>query len=109
LTKAQAAERVRKLRALADPSRGGSPAERATAKAKADKLVAEHGIDERESAPRRSRRAPVETPSGVMSPFDLFTDFESPQYTFDRKTGKATGACRVVYWRNEWNWHIVVG
>ena len=60
MDRAAAVRLVTKLEALADPARGGTPAERATARAKADTLIRKHRLDRRETCQT--------TPPGAGSP-----------------------------------------
>lgn len=98
MTRAQAAERIRKLRALADPARGGSPAERATAKRKADELMARHGLRVRRAARRNYRQPPPVRPQRIFV----------ADWSFNIKSGEHSDNVTVHYHNSPGSWKITV-
>jgi hypothetical protein len=101
MTPEKAASLVSKLEALADPARGGTASERATAQRKAADLRRRFNLD------RPSFSAPRAGPAPRSGP--IFTAPRSgPAWEFNVKTGKGSKNVRVDYYRNRANWRIEV-
>jgi len=99
MERADAIRLIPKLRALADPKRGGTPSERAVAAAKAERLARRFGIQEHETyrrpAPRsRGFRAPAQGPA--------------QGWAFDPNTGEASENVKVHRYDSRSSWKIEI-
>jgi hypothetical protein len=112
LNRAQAAERLTKLRAMADPERGASPAERKVAKRKMAELLERFpGLPVKRTPSRRRVHRTVYTAPSRQGPVTVVAAFASERHGnwhFDPKTGEARGNVQVHSYSNRWNWHIEV-
>jgi hypothetical protein len=113
VTRDQAARRIAKLRAMANPAGGATPAERRLAAEKASKLEREHGLRTR-SKPRRSRSrrrgtgpGPSPTPSFPYMP-NVTSTIAQMDWQFNAKTGEHTDNVKVHSYRDMSNWKIEV-
>lgn len=89
---------ARKLTALADPTRGGTPAERALADAKAKRLIERHGLRGHELRERTRERRPFTAPSSGPA----------ERWSFDPTTGQASANVKVHSYRDRTNWRIEI-
>jgi hypothetical protein len=111
MTREQAADRVAKLQALADPARGGSPAERATAAAKARVLTERFGLHKAQEArprPARPRPSARERQRGARVRRWFVAATDGAAWSFDASTGEHSPNVRVVSYRDRSNWKIEV-
>jgi hypothetical protein len=113
VTREQAASRVAKLEALAQPGRGGSPAERASAGRKARELTERYGLHRapRAASPRSGR--PVAPGSrgarrGPRRERVFVGGVSGAAWAFDVTTGKGSANVKVRSYQNRSNWKIEV-
>lgn len=101
MTPDQARRKVAALLALADPARGGTPAECQAARVKAQQLIARYHLE----APKASRpRAakPKQREPRFTAPAS------GPAWGFDWATGKASPNVIVHHYRDRANWRIEI-
>lgn len=114
MTREQAAARVAKLQALAEPGRGGSPAERALATKKAGELTARFGLHKTprptppRSVPPFGQRGPRRGPPRRSSGRVFVTDLQGAAWAFNAVTGEHSDNVKVRSYRNRSNWKIEV-
>lgn len=113
MTKAEAAERIRKLEALGDPSRGGSPAERDLARAKARELRTKFRIVDPIEGVARTRAAPRRpTPAWTAPTTGAAWGFIRPEgaepWDFNMDTGEAVGPVKVHHHNHRGDWKIEI-
>jgi hypothetical protein len=100
VTPEKAASLVSKLEALADPARGGTASERATAQRKAADLRQRFNLDR----PSFSVRAGPVPRSGP-----IFTAPRSgPAWEFNGVTGKGSKNVKIHHYRDRANWKIEI-
>lgn len=92
-----AIRRIAKLEALADPTRGGTDAERALASSKAASLRAKFSVSATETARPRSRSRVFRT-----------SRRGDTSWSFDVSTGAASANVRVERWNGPGDWKIEV-
>lgn len=93
----QALAKVAKLRALADPARGGTDGERAVARAKAEVLERRFRLGRvAPPPPQRPRR------------FEVPVRGKPRAWDFDMRTGQGSGNVKVHRYQDRANWKIEV-
>ncbi len=102
MDRASAIKRVQKLRALADPTRGGTPAEREVAIQKATVLVERFGLEAAEIRPQPGPSQPVRV--WTARPGDVLIW----DWGFDPATGEATDNVEVHYHHSVGDWSITI-
>jgi hypothetical protein len=111
VTRDQAAQRIAKLRALANPAGGATPAEQRLAAKKATKLEQEHGLRTR-SKPRQRRSrgtgpGPRPRPRVPYMP-NVTSTIAQMDWQFNAKTGEHTDNVKVHHYQDISNWKIEV-
>jgi hypothetical protein len=101
LMEAKIRERILKLRALAEPGRGGTKAERQLASEKAAKLEAKYG--KVASEPRRAPKQRRIFTTGTSSAGTAFV-----YWSFNPATGVASNNVNVKRHQDISNWHIEI-
>lgn len=102
MNRAEAVERVRKLQALADPARGGTPAEREVASNKAAALMERFGLDRAEAAPREP------APSGGVFTSSTSTTGAYGYVVWNPVTGEHSSNVRVHAHASYNSWTIEI-
>jgi len=105
MDRAAALKLYTKLLALADPERGGTPAERAVAAAKAERLRERHGLAEHEAQQQRQRAA---RPRPQQPAWRAPARGPAERWAFNPNTGEASANVKVEWYRDRGNWKIEV-
>lgn len=99
MDQATARRRVKALLALADPTRGGTPAERSVASAKARELTRKYGLDPEVLAPEPPRRPERTFGAPASGPI---------HWWFNHHTGAHSANVTVDRFDSYNSWHLTI-